>query len=211
MPEFDRRTPITRIAQLELEDERRLVKEGYELLDEKRIRLVAEIRAQLARFKALRTAALEIRNAARGAVRAALDRHGLDDLSVYPPLSATEAPLTFTRSRLFGLELLEARFEDAAAAERVAPVDPSAEARATARIHREALATLVPLAACSVNLRRLLREYQRTNRRARAIENILLPEIETALRFLEDQLESIDQEEIARLKLANARPQGPVQ
>jgi vacuolar-type H+-ATPase subunit D/Vma8 len=66
------RQPIaTRIAQLELKDEQRLVKEGYELLDEKRIRLVAEIRDQLGR---LRLRQIEVRKAqetAKSALRAA--------------------------------------------------------------------------------------------------------------------------------------------
>jgi vacuolar-type H+-ATPase subunit D/Vma8 len=44
MAEFQRELVITRVAFLEMQDERRLVKEGYELLDEKRILLATEIR-----------------------------------------------------------------------------------------------------------------------------------------------------------------------
>jgi V/A-type H+/Na+-transporting ATPase subunit D len=55
-------------------------------------------------------------------------------------------------------------------------------------------------AVCSLNLRRLMREYVRTERRARAIENVLLPEIEWSLRFIDEQLEILDQEEIARVR-----------
>jgi V/A-type H+/Na+-transporting ATPase subunit D len=57
----------------------------------------------------------------------------------------------------------------------------------------------VELAACGVNLRRLVRDYVRTERRARAIENVLMPEIESALKTIDEQLEGMDQEEIARL------------
>jgi len=35
---------------------------------------------------------------------------------------------------------------------------------------------------------------------ARALENVLLPEIEWGLKFIEEQLEGLDQEEIARLR-----------
>jgi V/A-type H+-transporting ATPase subunit D len=63
---------------------------------------------------------------------------------------------------------------------------------------------LVELGACCVNLRRLTREYVRTERRARAIENILLPEIDSSLKRIDEQLESIDQEEIARLRRRHA-------
>jgi V/A-type H+-transporting ATPase subunit D len=55
-------------------------------------------------------------------------------------------------------------------------------------------------AVCSLNLRRLMREYVRTERRARAIENVLLPEMERNLKFIGEQLEILDQEEIARVR-----------
>jgi len=45
-----------------------------------------------------------------------------------------------------------------------------------------------------------MREYVRTERRARAIENVLLPEMERNLKFIGEQLEILDQEEIARVR-----------
>jgi V/A-type H+-transporting ATPase subunit D len=62
-------------------------------------------------------------------------------------------------------------------------------------------------AVCSLNLRRLMREYVRTQRRAPAIENVLLQEIEWSLKFIDEQLEILDQEEIARVR--QRRPSGP--
>jgi V/A-type H+-transporting ATPase subunit D len=56
------------------------------------------------------------------------------------------------------------------------------------------------IAVCSVNLRRLMQEYVRTERRARAIENVLLPEIEHSLKFIDEQLELLEQEEVARVR-----------
>ena len=56
MAEFQRELVITRVALLELKDERRFVKEGYDLLDEKRILLATAIRRQLEELKRLRTA-----------------------------------------------------------------------------------------------------------------------------------------------------------
>ena len=53
----------------------------------------------------------------------------------------------------------------------------------------------VLLAVHEANLRRLAREYRRTERRARALENVLLPETQTLLRSIEDFLDEADQEE----------------
>jgi V/A-type H+/Na+-transporting ATPase subunit D len=197
----DQRQPVvTRIAQLELKDEQRLVKEGYELLDEKRIRLVAEIRAQLVRLRRWQAEVRKAQEAARDAVIAALSRHGLDELSVYPALSAGEDELEFARTRLFGLELLEVQWHAGNVPRARGAVNPSPEARVLARDYRALLEPLVMSAVCSLNLRRLMREFVRTERRARAIENVLLPEMERNLKFIGEQLEILDQEEIARVR-----------
>jgi V/A-type H+-transporting ATPase subunit D len=62
---------------------------------------------------------------------------------------------------------------------------------------------LAELAASGGNLERLGAEYRRTQRRARALENVLLPEIEASLKIIEDHLERADQEDALRVRLAN--------
>jgi len=42
----------------------------------------------------------------------------------------------------------------------------------------------------------------RTERRARALENVLLPEIEGSLHYMDEQLETMDQEEAIRVRNA---------
>jgi len=49
------------------------------------------------------------------------------------------------------------------------------------------------------NLVRLKDEYQRTSRRARALEDVLLPEIDQTLSQIDAALEEIDKEEIVRV------------
>ncbi|MGO8972125.1 MAG: V-type ATP synthase subunit D [Steroidobacteraceae bacterium] len=203
MPESQREFSATRIAVMELKDERQLVHEGYELLDEKRLLLAAEIRRQLARLDSLRRDCAERSSDLDLRVRAAVRRHGIDELSVYPPpLILSTERLAIRRSRLFGLELLDAHLEPIAQppGPREQPVNPTPEARACAEAQNKWLQRGVELAACCVNLRRLVRDYVRTERRARAIENVLMPEIESAIKIIEEQLEGMDQEEIARLR-----------
>lgn len=202
MPE--REITPTRVALMELGDERRLAEEGYQLLDEKRILLAAAIRRELARLQSLRAGCRRLEAEARTALLAALRRHGLDELSVYAPLSRDNDRLIDSRSRLLGLELISVQWQAGTAAEHEHPVLPSPEASACARAYRSCIASLAQLAACLVNLRRLAREFQRTERRARAIENILLPEIAAAIRTVEEALELLDQEEIARVRWRRA-------
>jgi V/A-type H+-transporting ATPase subunit D len=210
MPEAPRDIPASRIAVLELKDEQQLVQEGYTLLDEKRILLANEIQRRLAQLIALRRDCTALQRVARTRTISAVSRHGLDELSVYPPLSPDEDRLNVRRSRLLGLELLDVRLEFSAhpPPSRELPVNPTPEARGCAKAHRDWLARAVELAACGVNLRRLVQDYIRTERRAKAIENVLMPEIESTLKLVEEQLESIDQEEIARLRQRRGDPAG---
>jgi len=210
MPESRREVPTTRIALLELKDEQRLVKEGYSLLDEKRILLAAEIRRVLERLRIRRAQMTAGEEAARTAVVAALLREGLDGLAVHPPGSLAGLSLDVARSRLLGLQLIDASLEEqpsAAARQRREASSGDAIAECI-RTHRGLLASAVALAACCLSLRRLVREYVRTERRTRAIENILLPEINSLVKQLEEQLDGMDQEEFARLRQQRERRAG---
>ena len=64
---------------------------------------------------------------------------------------------------------------------------------------RIALAILV--AAAGANLARLAHEYRRTERRVRALENIVLPEIHGDIEFMEEHLELVEQEEVIRVRV----------
>jgi V/A-type H+-transporting ATPase subunit D len=203
----DREIPITRAAFLELKDEQQLVKDGYNLLDEKRILLAQEIRRQLGRLKDLQAQSRRMEENVRAAVLAALSVHGLDELAVYPPLSTTGDSVSIKHRRLLGVDLLEAELIEGALQGGEGVVNPTPEARACAQTHRLWRNVLIEIAACAANLRRLVKEYIRTHRRAEALENVLLPEIEAALRIIDEQLESQDQEEAARLKRRKETPQ----
>ena len=84
-------------------------------------------------------------------------------------------------------------------------MDASPEARACRAAFIALLALLAPLAAGRNNLERLAAEYRRTERRARALENVLLPEIDRSLATIEEQLELADQEEALRIRMAGRR------
>ena len=60
------------------------------------------------------------------------------------------------------------------------------------------------LAAVSGNLERLLREYRHTERRARALEDVLLPEIDQSVQQVEAALEDLDREESIRARVHSA-------
>lgn len=201
----ERTLAATRITLLELGDERRMVREGYELLDEKRMLLAAEILAGLKRYRGLRAEWLEQLAAARAALTAAVRRHGFDSLTVHPPDRDGFAGLAVQPRLLLGLTLVEARLQAAKASPQFRPVETSPEARRCAEAFRELSRTAAAIAGLSASLRIMARDYVRTERRARALENVILPEIDADIRFIDTQLEAIDQEESIRVREARGR------
>jgi V/A-type H+-transporting ATPase subunit D len=192
----------TRVALLELRDEHRLVKEGYELLDEKRVMLAAEILRQLRNHTALLAQLREHELSARVAFAAAVEAHGFDEVTVAPRYVLDSALLRQDRRSFLGIVLTEAHLDvPAPVAGAVAP-PPTPELRACASAFRQVAMDYAVLAACAGNLRRLIGEYVRTERRARALENVVLPEIETSVHFVEEQLDAVDQEEAVRVRNA---------
>jgi V/A-type H+/Na+-transporting ATPase subunit D len=194
----------SRSAFLELKEERQLVREGFEFLDEKRVILAQEMLKRLEAWRALRDRYDVLHEQAAAALARALGRHGLDGLGIYPVLRMENAETHIKESRFLGVNLLDGSF-DTGWTERDKPppaVNPSPEAERC----REAFAALVPLAVelaiMRASIERLVREYIRTERRARALENVVLPEIEGSLRFMDEQLEAMDQEEAIRVRNA---------
>lgn len=196
----------TRSAALALADERALMRQGYRFLDEKRMLLAAEMLRRLAEHDQLEAQLRETLHAAQAALRLALRRHGLEGLQVYPPARPAPEPAAPTRSLFLGVPLLAVASAVPAAAEAPEAVDASPEAEACRAAFAALLAPLLRLAVEGGNLERLGAEYRRTERRARALENVLLPEVEAALVRIEDHLERADQEEAVRIRLAARRP-----
>ena len=196
MPE--REVAPTRIALLELQDERRLVREGYELLDERRMLLAARILRGLEELERRRTELTATGQQLLQRLATALASQGLHNLEAWPPRSL-ELALSRHSESVLGVEASTATATLAVgpAAWPAASDDPAIAACVEAAASM--LAVAAPLAALESTLLRLADEYQRTERRTRAIENVLLPELEADLRNVEAALEGLDQEEVVRV------------
>ncbi len=192
----------TRGTALALAEENSFLETGFGFLDEKRMLLAATLIEELNVWKALRDdyqAQLEM---AQVALRAAILRHGLEGLQTYPVANLQPPEIEPEETRLLGLVLLS---EPQVILE-MSPPAPAPDSSQEAENCREAFAALIPLsarlAARQSNLLRLITEYRATERRARALENVLLPEAEALLRTIQDFLDEADQEEAIRIRNA---------
>jgi V/A-type H+-transporting ATPase subunit D len=196
MAEF---TP-TRSLAIALAEERRTMREGYAFLDEKCLLLAGEMLRELRRHRALVDAAVPLRDKAQRALAAALLRHGLNGLQVYPAPPG-EQQLRLGRRALLGVAMRDAAL-DGGAGEAAPAVAASPEAAACGAAFAAWAAKLAELAAVSGNLARLYTEYRKTVRRVRALQDVLLPEIEQTLHEVETSLEELEQDEAGFLRRA---------
>ncbi len=72
--------------------------------------------------------------------------------------------------------------------------------RACQALFHDLLLRASELAGVSGNLYRLLAEYRLTERRARALENVILPEIEQSLKVMTTHLEELEFEDAVRVR-----------
>jgi V/A-type H+-transporting ATPase subunit D len=187
----------TRSAVIELKDERRAMHEGYVFLDEKCLLLAGEILRQLKLHAQLQREMGGLQGAALAALRAAVARHGLHGLQVYPAGDLAGARLAVQPSSLMGVRLQQAALQGAApeAPEAHQAVTRSPEAEACRRAFAAVHAASAPLAAVCGNLERLSAEYRRSVRRARALQDVMLPELERSIADIEGRLEELEQED----------------
>lgn len=201
----------THSAYLELKAERVGMQEGYRFLDEKRLILASRILAQLKDYEDTMLLWERAQAEALTALRAALGRHGVEELSVYPVPEAVDCPPAESSSSVLGVRVVELPplIRDDQTEGRSSDALTSALRSPEAEACRARFELLPPLAArlaiLNGNLERLRSEYVRTARRARALEDVLLPEIDDSLRAIDTALEELEREEAMRMR-SLARP-----
>ena len=196
----EREITPTQSAFLELKEERNGMQEGYGFLDEKRLVLASEILRELRRYEQEMVGFQHAYAKAGEALRGAVARHGLEGLEIYPVARTSGEKLSLRSRSVLGVILYEADLEVGAQESAAPAVVASPEAEQC----REAFLDLIPgsarLAVLRGNLERLRMEYTRTARRAKALEDVLLPEIDETLRVIDSSLEELEREEAIRVR-----------
>lgn len=191
----------THSALFELAEERRSLQEGHDFLDQKRVLLAGEILRRLRACEALERDLAVALAAARAALASAVAVHGVSALGAVPaPVPAADA-VEVVPEAFLGLALVTLRLRAAPATPVREPVDPSPDARRTKARFERVVAILVELAGMRASLQRLIADYRRTERRTRALEDVILPEIGVALHATEADLEEQDLEEAVRVRI----------
>ena len=183
----------TRSLLIALADERRTMREGYAFLDEKCLLLAGEMLRQVRRHQTMAREVVALMGTAHQTLAAALARHGLHGLQVVPAATSHQR-LRIEPHPLLGVMTLRAQvIGDIAPAPPA--VNPSPEAEACRSAYARVAAKLAEMAAVSTTLARLYAEYRRTVRRVRALQDVLLPELDADIADIDTRLEDLERED----------------
>jgi V/A-type H+-transporting ATPase subunit D len=191
----------TRSAVLQLREEHEVILEAYDFLDEKRLLLAAELLRQLKQYEDNIRQYEALREKAEHALVASVKRHGLQGAQVYPGHYLENAVLRSENTLFMGVSLTTTGLNISEEILKQSTCHPSPEAEACRELFQRLVRLAAVVAGLSGNLHRLLEEYRRTERRARALENVVIPEMSHTLREMSTQLEELDQEDIVRVHL----------
>jgi V/A-type H+-transporting ATPase subunit D len=133
-------------------------------------------------------------------LQAALARHGLEELSILPAKDMAGTRIACEWRSVMGVKLAKASL--AISADPPQP-DPwrSPESTGCREAFLALTAAATALGAITANLERLSEEYRRSIRRARALNDVLMPELDRTVAELETALEDLEREDAIAMRL----------
>ena len=192
---------------LERRAERTMVREGKSVLEDRRDLLAHMLVEQMAETDRLTREAARAFAWARQMLRRALMRHGLTALTLRagePGNPKLEAPRWELENRL-GTPWLTVDMPAESDGGSSSDTEVSVELEGTRRAYRELVAVLLELAAGENNLSRLVEVFRRTQRRVNALEYVVLPDLNRAIKEMEDRMDEMEREDLVRSLLIKRR------
>jgi V/A-type H+-transporting ATPase subunit D len=203
MARFD--LPATKANLLRLKDDLALAREGRQLLDEKREILLRELFRHLADLKRCRKEADLALADAYAALREACLALGRD-AAARAALAQREPPEVSAQERsILGVVVPILRCEALRAAPSWGLLGTSIELDVARERFRSAMSRLVALAEVETAFRSLAAELRRTQKRINALQNLLIPQYQETVGYIEGSLEEREREALFQMKRVKAR------
>lgn len=179
-----------------------LAKSGYELMDRKRNILIREMMEQLDEVRELRAKITETYEEAYRALRRANITMGV--ISEYAKAVPVDNGITITYRSVMGVDLPKIHYEEKEL-ELCYGLESTNSSLdyAFACFHKVKL-MVITLAEMDNALYRLANAISKTQKRANALQNVVIPEYQDIVKYISDVLEEREREEFSRQKVIKA-------
>jgi V/A-type H+-transporting ATPase subunit D len=188
---------LTRRAQI------RLARQGADLLKGKREALVREFIAELKRFVAEREAMSRTLAAAVQALMRCLALDGREAVASVALAARRAVEVELEEKNIWGLRVSQATSDyhaRPAGGHRHSAIGASARIEDATERFEETLESLLRVAPLDRKMRRLAEEIRKTTRRVNALEQRLLPALQSEVDYIRAVLDQREREDIFRLK-----------
>lgn len=179
-----------------------LAKSGYELMDRKRNILIREMMEQLDEVRELRSKISKTYEEAYVALRRANITMGV--ISEYAKAVPVDTGITITYRSVMGVDLPKIHYEEKES-ELCYGLESTNSSLdyAYACFHKVKL-MVITLAEMDNALYRLANAISKTQKRANALQNVVIPEYQETVKYISDVLEEREREEFSRQKVIKA-------
>ncbi len=197
--------PATKTNLLRTKKTLALTLEGYELLDEKRRLLMAELTATIdivdKQQRSLEEALFKAYHTIDKAV-VVMGKRKLEELALSIDIKSN---ITISQKRIMGVHIPSIKLEITDNLPCYGPVGVSLYADEAISDFKEILVLIAQLAEKKIALFRIAKEVQKTIRKVNALEKIHIPFFKDTLKYITDTLEEESRESFSMLKLIKER------
>jgi len=201
-------TPLTKASLLEQRDQLAVARNGHDLLEEKREVLASELLNIIDDAEELRKTVNEKLEAAYGMLIQAVQLLGAEQVERTALACHAEARIDLTERMVMGVPLPLLK-------RKMLKLEPQYGLLGTVYSLDEALRrfhgvleSILQLAETERTAWHLAIELKKTQRRVNALENIIIPQYEETIHFIEERLEEVERETVFQMKLLKSKKRG---
>ena len=194
-------TKTTRMELLALKNRMKLAERGHDLLREKRDSLIMEFFNAIAEIKEARQKVDSTLIDAFSALTQAKMMMGPARVTEFAYASKFETELSITTRSMMGVRIPVLSVQQHNPELPYSLSDSSTKFDVMGNKFKEALKAIVRLAEIESTVKRLALEIERTKRRVSALETVVIPRLDSTVRFVKLALEERDREDFVRLKM----------
>ncbi len=190
---------------LALSDELRFARQGYELLDQKRNILVIELLGLVDQATDFEKQVYRALEEAHASLQQAALAGGKVQLIHLAGAVNIHSEIQLRQRKVMGVRLPVVETEFTENPPYYSPTGTSFRVDHSIQGFREALALMGRLAELKVSIFRLAAEVRRTMRKVNALERIAIPELESAVKQIQERLEENEREMFSLMKAVKTR------
>ncbi|MEX2690590.1 MAG: V-type ATP synthase subunit D [Candidatus Njordarchaeum guaymaensis] len=188
----------TRGFLLILKSRAKIIKEGYELLSMKREELVRNLQNLVNELGKIRTKTERIYEEIQEKLKELLVTFGPEKIEAYVSMMNDLIEISTLHKSIMGVRYVELKIERIPEfKDKIHPI-----LLPIARKFQTFIEELIKLAEMETKIESIARDLERTNKIVNALENVVIPDLERDIKYIEDMLEEDDLEEFVRLKFA---------